>query len=146
MNVKINYDGKLHRYVLLSEYTHCGCAVLRFFLWRPLLRTLPWCYNPNFACVVTFLKLLDRTQLRHTPSRTLLNYRSSLLHICKSFDTFNCTAYKGKVKAIPVQAHMVAGWLDSQISRQSAHESAEFVSPKHRSPYPPVNILALNSS
>jgi hypothetical protein len=45
----------------------------------------------------------------------------------------------------PGQALRVPESWDSQISRQSAHESGKVVSPTHRPPLPPGNILVLIS-
>jgi hypothetical protein len=41
----------------------------------------------------------------------------------------------------PGEALKVLGVCGSQISRQSAHESVKVVSPTHRPPLPPLEIL-----
>jgi hypothetical protein len=52
--------------------------------------------QPKFGLCRHVVEVAGSHTIRHTPSRTLLNYRSSLLRTCDSFGSVNCTANKGK--------------------------------------------------
>ena len=64
-------------------------------------------------------------------------------HIRNRFRTCRFSSAKGRVKdrVIPVKCLTVPDFWGSQISRQSPHEDGKFVSPTHRPPLPPQEIL-----
>jgi hypothetical protein len=71
---------------------------------------------------------------------------SSIVQTCGHFRFNSSVEHISKIKVkqshySPGQAHRIPGDWGFQISRQSAHESGKFVSPKHRPPLPPEIIL-----
>ena len=104
-------------------------------------------YKPNGThySSVYDRKYIDQTQRgesvlygMYTDTDRFVGYAHSLepaLHSSVSIRFFKRSFCISNIKlAIPVQAPMVPGGWDSQISRQSSHEDGKVVSPTHRPP------------